>query len=96
MAYKKRGTKRRTMKRKRTMKKRVRFQGGAAEEKTFENINGLGTYLEKNKNWISRIDVYTKENYQNNKKASYHFTPSDKSKMYELPGDIKDYTFLFY
>jgi len=94
---KRRGSKRRgTMKKKGSIKKRVRFLGGAAEEKTFENRNDLGTYLEKNKHWISRIDVYRKGDYKNNKKASHHFTLSDKSEMYELPGEIKDYTFLFY
>lgn len=85
-----------SMKLRNVLKKRVRFEGGAAEEMSFKNLNELSNYLEKNKNWIFRIDVYRKKDYHDNKKALHHFTPLQKNLMYELPGDIKDYVFLFY
>jgi hypothetical protein len=76
-------------------KQRRTKKGGAAEEKTFSNTNELKEYLVKNRNWIDRVDVYKKEDFQSNNRAIKHLDKNNFSQLYEI-SDINEYTFLFY
>jgi len=72
-------------------------KGGAPQTETFSTKEDLVSYLNNNKNWISRVDVKNKNNYENNtSRADYHLDKSNFSQLYELPDDIKNYVFLFY
>ena len=72
-------------------------KGGAPMEETFTTKEDLVNYLNKNKSWISRVDVKNKDNYENNTgRADYLLDKSNFSQLYELKGDVKNYVFLFY
>jgi len=78
---------------KRTIKNK---KGGAADEQTFNTLNELNNYLNKNSSWISNVNVFTKEDYSNNQRSKYQFDKKNLSGLYELEGDIKNYVFHFY
>jgi hypothetical protein len=89
-----RRTSRKTSKR-RTVR-RTKRTGGAAENKSFNSNQELASYLANNKNWIDRVNVYTKKGYYNNERSIYQYEKQDFSKLLELNGNINEYEFVFY
>ena len=70
--------------------------GGAAENKSFNSNQELASYLSNNKNWIDRVNVYTKKGYNNNERSIFQYEKQDFSKLLELNGNINEYEFQFY
>jgi hypothetical protein len=70
-------------------------KGGAADNQTFDSLGELNNYLNNNKQWIERVDVYTKDQYKNNQRPTYKFVKAQFSELYEV-GDVKNYVFQFY
>ena len=86
--FKKRNNTKKRMYRKKTKR------GGAAEDKTFNNINELQSYL-RNNQWISRVSIYNKEQFEEgNYKSMYNLGKNEFSKMFEI-GDVNNYLFQF-
>ena len=86
-------------KNRKTKKQRRVKRGGAGEDKTFDNKEEFISYLNKNNSWIDRIDIYTKEGFDNHERPVYKFIKSDFSKLYELENvknNMKNYVFQFY
>jgi hypothetical protein len=79
---------------KKRMYKKKTKRCGAAEDKTFNNINELQSYL-RNNQWISRVSIYNKEQFEEgNYKSMYNLGKNEFSKMYEI-GDLNNYLFQF-
>ena len=79
--------------RNRNAKRRYK-RGGAPEDKVFNNIQELQSYLNQNQ-WISRVYIYNKKQFDEGIIQSiYRFPKNEFSKMYEI-GDVKNYLFQF-
>ena len=79
-----------------TKRRNSRRTGGAAENKSFNSNQELASYLANNKNWIDRVNVYTKKGYNNNERSIFQYEKQDFSKLLELNGNINEYEFQFY
>ena len=93
-----RTTKRRNSRstKRRNSRRTSRRTGGAAENKSFNSNQELASYLANNKNWIDRVNVYTKKGYNNNERSIFQYEKQDFSKLLELNGNINEYEFQFY
>jgi uncharacterized Zn-finger protein len=95
---KRNNVKRRSNNKKRSITKkyhRYSKKGGASDNVTFNSLEDLTNYLNKNKVWIDRVDVYDKKAHKNNEKPKYNFIKKDFFNLYEI-GNVNQYLFQFY
>jgi len=85
----------RSKKNRKTRTRRMK-KGGAGETMDFNNLAELKQFLSNPRNdCYDRVDIYTKDDYTNNKKSTKQYTKKDFSNLYEMD-NVDKYVFIFY